>query len=53
MDVSVRVHRNGDTIQKDSRKAWFLKQPPVTDGSLPAIVTWRRISHCSRNRLLD
>lgn len=41
MDVRVRVHRNGDTIQKDSCKACFFKQPPVADSTLLSIVTWR------------
>lgn len=37
-DVSARVHRNGDTIQKGSRKAHFLKGS-MADGGLQAIDT--------------
>jgi len=46
MDVSVRVHRNGDTIQKDSHKGRFFKWPRMADGGLLAIDTLSRID-CS------
>jgi len=48
MDVSVRVHRNGDTIQKDSRKRRFFKWSRMADGGLLAIDTSVRIGACSQ-----
>lgn len=48
MDVSVRVHRNGDTIQKDSRKGRFFKWSHMADGGLLAIGTSERIGACSQ-----
>lgn len=48
MDVSVHVHRNGDTIQKDSRKGRFFKWSRMADGDSLAIDTSEHIGACSQ-----